>query len=89
MNCPNPCSTSNHRVWRIEQVERLACDRLIVGPLEMWPYDYTEAVERRLGPKRVTSLRSALIELRDAIDEELEARGLTPGEAGDLDERAN
>jgi|GraSoiStandDraft_41_1057321.scaffolds.fasta_scaffold1139231_2 DNA-binding MarR family transcriptional regulator len=51
--------------------------------------DYAEAVERRLGPKRVASLRSALIELRDAIDEELEARGLASGEAGDLDERAN
>jgi hypothetical protein len=43
----------------------------------------------RLGRKRVTALRTALIELRDAIDEELDARGSAPGEAGDLDQRAN
>lgn len=32
----------NHHVWRIEQVERLACERLIVGPVELEPYDYVE-----------------------------------------------
>jgi DNA-binding MarR family transcriptional regulator len=51
--------------------------------------DYAEAVERRLGRKRITALRTALVELRDAIDDELEERGLTPGEARDLDERAH
>lgn len=51
--------------------------------------DYAEAIERRLGRKRVTALRTALIELRDAIDEELDARGLAAGEARDLDERSN
>jgi DNA-binding MarR family transcriptional regulator len=51
--------------------------------------DYAEAVERRLGRKRVIALRAALIELRDAIDEELDSRGLAPGEARDLDQRPN
>jgi hypothetical protein len=32
----------NHHVWRIEQVERLACDRLVVGSVELEPYDYVE-----------------------------------------------
>ena len=50
--------------------------------------DYAEAVEGRLGRKRVLALRTALVELRDAIDEELAARGLAPGEARDLDERS-
>src|SRR5213079_1589997 len=31
--------------------------------------DYAEAVEARLGPKRVTALRTALLELRQAIDD--------------------
>jgi hypothetical protein len=31
----------------------------------------------------------SMFELRDAIDDELDARGSAPGEAGDLDERAN
>jgi DNA-binding MarR family transcriptional regulator len=36
--------------------------------------DHAEAVEARLGRKRVTALRTALIELRQAIDDELEER---------------
>jgi hypothetical protein len=32
----------NHHIWRIEQVERLACERLIVGPVTLEPYDYVE-----------------------------------------------
>jgi DNA-binding MarR family transcriptional regulator len=51
--------------------------------------DYAEAVESRLGRKRVAALRTALVELRDAIDEELAARGLVPREAGDLDQGSN
>jgi DNA-binding MarR family transcriptional regulator len=51
--------------------------------------DYAEAVEKRLGRKRVTALRTALVELRDAIDEEFDARGLPAREAGDLDQRSN
>jgi hypothetical protein len=35
----------NHHVWRIEQVERLACERLSIGSIELEPYDYTEEVQ--------------------------------------------
>jgi hypothetical protein len=34
----------NHHVWRIEQVERLACEQLIVGSLTLQPYEYLEQV---------------------------------------------
>jgi hypothetical protein len=34
----------NHHVWRIEQVERLACSRLRLGAIELEPYDYVESV---------------------------------------------
>lgn len=51
--------------------------------------DYAEAVESRLGGKRVTAIRTALVELRGAIDEELEARELVAREARDLDQRSN
>jgi len=36
--------------------------------------EYAEAVEARLGPKRIDEVRAAMIELREAIDAELEAR---------------
>ena len=36
--------------------------------------DYAEAVEARLGPKRIDEVRAAMIDLRQAIDAELEAR---------------
>jgi DNA-binding MarR family transcriptional regulator len=39
--------------------------------------NYAEAVEARLGPKRVTALRTSLVELRQAIDDELDTRGET------------
>lgn len=35
----------NHHLWRIEQVERLACERLSLGPLDLVPYEYAEAVD--------------------------------------------
>ena len=35
----------NHHIWRIEQVERLACDQLTVGRVQLVPYDYAEAVD--------------------------------------------
>jgi hypothetical protein len=35
----------NHHVWRIEQVERLACERLVVGEIELDPYEYAEEVQ--------------------------------------------
>jgi hypothetical protein len=34
----------NHHVWRIEQVERLACSRLVLGNVALDPYDYAENV---------------------------------------------
>jgi DNA-binding MarR family transcriptional regulator len=36
--------------------------------------EYAEAVEARLGARRVTALRTGLVELRDAIDAELAER---------------
>jgi hypothetical protein len=35
----------NHHVWRIEQVERLACERLVIGSVELEPYEYTEEAD--------------------------------------------
>src|SRR5712692_8084712 len=32
----------NHHVWRIEQVERLACERLVIGSVGLEPYEYAE-----------------------------------------------
>lgn len=34
----------NHHIWRIEQVERLACERLVIGDISLEPYDYAESV---------------------------------------------
>jgi hypothetical protein len=34
----------NHHIWRIEQVERLACSILRVGSVSLEPYDYAETV---------------------------------------------
>jgi hypothetical protein len=34
----------NHHIWRIEQVERLACEQLRLGSVVLEPYDYTEQV---------------------------------------------
>jgi hypothetical protein len=34
----------NHHVWRIEQVERIACELLRLGTVELEPYDYVEEV---------------------------------------------
>jgi len=39
--------------------------------------DYAEAVETRLGEERIAVIRNALVELREAIDEELAARAET------------
>jgi hypothetical protein len=35
----------NHHVWRIEQVERLAIEQLLLGAVGLEPYDYTEQVD--------------------------------------------
>jgi hypothetical protein len=34
----------HHHVWQLDQVERLACRRLILAAVELEPYDYTEQV---------------------------------------------
>ncbi|HLZ27281.1 MAG TPA: hypothetical protein VKV73_08155 [Chloroflexota bacterium] len=34
----------NHHVWRIEEVERLACAQLIIGSVTLEPYEYVEQV---------------------------------------------
>jgi hypothetical protein len=34
----------NHHVWRIEQVERLECTRLVIASMSLEPYDYAENV---------------------------------------------
>jgi hypothetical protein len=39
----------NHHVWRIEQVERLAIERLVIGELDVEPYDYAEEVSEETG----------------------------------------
>jgi hypothetical protein len=36
----------NHHVWRIEQVERFDCTRLVVRGVELEPYDYAETVSQ-------------------------------------------
>jgi DNA-binding MarR family transcriptional regulator len=41
---------------------------------------YAEAVEARLGGSKTTALRESLIELRDAIDEELAVRSPAPAD---------
>jgi hypothetical protein len=35
----------NHHTWRIEQVERLAISRLLLGTIAFEPYDYVESVD--------------------------------------------
>jgi hypothetical protein len=32
----------NHHIWRIEQIERLECERLRIGTIELEPYEYKE-----------------------------------------------
>jgi hypothetical protein len=34
----------NHHLWRLEQVERFACELLRLATVELQPYDYTEEV---------------------------------------------
>jgi len=49
----------NHHVWRIEEVERLACERLMLGSLSLEPYEYLEKVSDtgivRLAARAATS----------------------------------
>jgi hypothetical protein len=52
----------NHHVWRIEQVERLACRRLVLKEIDLEPYDYVEDVTED-GTVRLAA--RALISVRD------------------------
>ena len=51
----------NHHVWRIEQVERLECTRLVIASVNLSPYDYAENV----ADGRVRVAARALITERD------------------------
>ena len=35
----------NHHSWRIQQVERVACERLLLDSVELEPYDYQEQAD--------------------------------------------
>ena len=54
----------NHHVWRIEQVERLACSELALGAIHLEPYEYVEAVS---DDGRVRLAARALISEPDLI----------------------
>jgi hypothetical protein len=64
----------NHHVWRIEEVERLACEQLIVGSVTLAPYEYVEQVSEagtvRLAARAAVSEADldALSRLEGAID---------------------
>ncbi len=64
----------NHHIWRIEQVERFACERLVIGTIELEPYDYVEeALEEGLVRLAARALISdADLTLLAAIDEPLD-----------------
>lgn len=64
----------NHHAWRIEEVERLACEQLILGSLTFEPYEYVEQVSEagvvRLAARATVSDADleALSRLEGAID---------------------
>jgi hypothetical protein len=64
----------NHHAWRIEEVERLACEHLILGTLTLEPYEYAEKVSEagvvRLAARATVSEADleALSQLEGAID---------------------
>jgi DNA-binding MarR family transcriptional regulator len=66
---PNPDDRRSYQIRLTEAGERL------LGEARPAFRDYAEAVEGRLGSKRVESLRAALEELREAVAAELDARG--------------
>jgi DNA-binding MarR family transcriptional regulator len=66
---PNPDDRRSYLVRLTEEGERL------LGEARPAFRDYAEAVEGRLGSKRVDALRASLEELRDAVAAELDARG--------------
>jgi DNA-binding MarR family transcriptional regulator len=66
---PNPKDGRSYLIRLTDEGQRL------LGDARPAFRDYAEAVESRLGAKRVASLRAALEELRDAVAAELDARG--------------
>lgn len=64
----------NHHVWRIEQVERVACSALVLGAIHLEPYEYVEAVSDdgrvRLAARALISESDlvALSRLSDAVE---------------------
>ena len=66
---PNPKDGRSYLIRLTDEGQRL------LGDARPAFRDYAEAVEGRLGAKRVASLRAALEELRDAVAAELDARG--------------
>jgi DNA-binding MarR family transcriptional regulator len=66
---PNPDDRRSYLISLTDAGERL------LGEARPAFRDYAEAVEGRLGPRRVEALRAALEELRNAVAAELEARG--------------
>ena len=65
---PNPDDRRSYLIRLTPEGERL------LGEARPAFRDYAEAVEGRLGSKRIETLRAALEELRDAVVAELEAR---------------
>jgi DNA-binding MarR family transcriptional regulator len=65
---PNPKDGRSYLIRLTDEGQRL------LGDARPAFRDYAEAVEGRLGAKRVASLRAALEELRDAVSAELDAR---------------
>jgi DNA-binding MarR family transcriptional regulator len=65
---PNPDDGRSYLIQLTEDGERL------LAKARPAFRDYAEAVEGRLGPKRVDALRAALDELRQAVAAELESR---------------
>ena len=64
----------NHHLWRIQQVERLACARLLLGSIGLEPYDYQEEADAhgvvRLAARAPITDRQleALSRLTDPVD---------------------
>jgi DNA-binding MarR family transcriptional regulator len=65
---PNPGDRRSYLIRLTEEGQRL------LGEARPAFRDYAEAVEGRLGSKRIETLRAGLDELRDAVVAELEAR---------------
>jgi DNA-binding MarR family transcriptional regulator len=66
---PNPKDGRSYLIRLTDEGQRL------LGEARPAFRDYAEAVEGRLGAKRVAGLRAALEQLRDAVVAELDARG--------------